>query len=144
MSNQYQNAYKRASVNTMDRSKLVVMLYDGAIRNIKIGIESMRSQNLEKTHQSLTKAKSIISELSVSLDMEKGGEVATNLRSLYLYMFDQLIEANIRKDAAIAANVLKLLLQLREAWAQIATQNQTPSEDAPAAAPGAKRVNIQG
>ncbi len=140
MSHQYQHAYRQASVNTMDRSKLVVMLYDGAIRNLKMAIESIRSENLEKAHQGITKARSIISELSVSLDMEKGGEIAANLKSLYLYMFDQLIEANIKKDAAITASVLKLLLQLREAWVSIATQNK----QAEPSAPGAKRVNVQG
>ena len=38
----YQNAYKRASVNTMDQNKLIVMLYDGAIKNITFGVEQMR------------------------------------------------------------------------------------------------------
>ena len=44
----YQNAYKRASVNTMDQNKLIVMLYDGAIKNITFGVEQMRLGNVEK------------------------------------------------------------------------------------------------
>ena len=49
----YQNAYKRASVNTMDQNKLIVMLYDGAIKNITFGVEQMRLGNVEKTHTHL-------------------------------------------------------------------------------------------
>jgi flagellin-specific chaperone FliS len=48
----YQNAYKRASVNTMDQNKLIVMLYDGAIKNITFGVEQMRLGNVEKNSHS--------------------------------------------------------------------------------------------
>ena len=56
----YQNAYKRASVNTMDQNKLIVMLYDGAIKNITFGVEQMRLGNVEKTHTHLVKSKNIV------------------------------------------------------------------------------------
>ena len=100
----YQNAYKRASVNTMDQNKLIVMLYDGAIKNITFGVEQMRLGNVEKTHTHLVKSKNIVAELMASLNMDKGGEVAKNLRSLYSYMFGQLIESNMSKnpDPALA------------------------------------------
>ena len=115
----YQNAYKRASVNTMDQNKLIVMLYDGAIKNITFGVEQMRLGNVEKTHTHLVKSKNIVAELMASLNMDKGGEVAKNLRSLYSYMFGQLIESNMSKNPEPALLVRKLLMELREAWVAI-------------------------
>ena len=52
----YQNAYRRASVNTMDQGKLIVMLYDGAIRNINFALQHIKEDEVEKTHNCLTKA----------------------------------------------------------------------------------------
>ena len=115
----YQNAYKRASVNTMDQNKLIVMLHDGAIKNITFGVEQMRLGNVEKTHTHLVKSKNIVAELMASLNMDKGGEVAKNLRSLYSYMFGQLIESNMSKNPEPALLVRKLLMELREAWVAI-------------------------
>ena len=115
----YQNAYKRASVNTMDQNKLIVMLYDGAIKNITFGVEQMRLGNVEKTHTHLVKSKNIVAELMASLNMDKGGEVAKNLRSLHSYMFGQLIESNMSKNPEPALLVRKLLIELREAWVAI-------------------------
>jgi flagellar protein FliS len=54
-----------------------------------------------------------------SLNMDKGGEVAKNLRSLYSYMFGQLIESNMSKNPEPALLVRKLLMELREAWVTI-------------------------
>ena len=119
----YQNAYKRASVNTMDQNKLIVMLYDGAIKNITFGVEQMRQGNVEKTHNHLVKSKNIIAQLMASLNMDKGGEVAKNLRSLYSYMFGQLIESNMSKNPEPALLVRKLLMELREAWVAIGKKN---------------------
>jgi flagellar protein FliS len=134
----YQNAYKRASVNTMDQNKLIVMLYDGAIKNINFAIEQMRAGNVEKTHTHLVKSKNIVAELMASLNMEKGGEVAKNLRALYSYMFGQLIEANMKKDPQPALLVKRLLMELREAWVSIGKKGaagQAQQPVAPQAAP---------
>lgn len=129
----YQNAYKKASVNTMDQNKLIVMLYDGAIKNITFAIEQMRLGNVEKTHNHLVKSKNIIAELMASLNMEKGGDIAKNLRSLYSYMFGQLIESNMRKDPNPALLVRKMLMDLREAWVSIGKKGTgtQPAEAAP-------------
>lgn len=140
----YQKAYRQASVRTMDQNKLIVMLYDGAIRHIKIALKHLSTGEIEKVHNSLVKSKNIISELMASLNMEKGGEIAKNLQTLYSYMFGQLIEANMNKNRAPAEDVLHLLQQLREAWVQLGqkpgTSQGTPAE------PGdpVKRINLKG
>ena len=115
----YQNAYKKASVNTLDQNKLIIMLYDGAIKNASFAVEHMKSGEIEKVHNCLIKAKNIVTELMATLNMEQGGDVAKNLQSLYSYMFSQLIEANMEKKTQPILVVIDLLKELRSAWVQI-------------------------
>ena len=56
----YQNAYKKASVSTLDQNKLIIMLYDGAIKNASFAVEHMKSGEIEKVHNCLIKAKNIV------------------------------------------------------------------------------------
>jgi flagellar protein FliS len=121
----YQNAYKKASVNTLDQNKLIIMLYDGAIKNASFAVEHMKSGEIEKVHNCLIKAKNIVTELMATLNMEKGGDVAKNLQSLYSYMFSQLIEANMEKKIQPILVVIDLLKELRVAWVEINKKSKT-------------------
>ena len=123
----YQNAYKKASVNTLDQNKLIIMLYDGAIKNANFAVEYMKSGEIEKVHDSLIKTKNIVTELLATLNMEHGGEIAKNLKSLYSYMFSLLIEANMEKKSEPVLNVIDLLKELRGAWVQI-REKKEPEE----------------
>ena len=124
----YQNAYKKASVNTLDQNKLIIMLYDGAIKNASFAVEHMKSGEIEKVHNCLIKAKNIVTELMATLNMEKGGDVAKNLQSLYSYMFSQLIEANMEKKTQPIVVVIELLKELRVAWVEINKKSKTQSK----------------
>tara|TARA_B100001105_G_scaffold114880_1_gene92044 strand:+ start:552 stop:1019 length:468 start_codon:yes stop_codon:yes gene_type:complete len=115
----YQNAYKKASVNTLDQNKLIIMLYDGAIKNASFAVEHMKSEEIEKVHDCLIKTKNIVTELMATLNMDQGGDIAKNLQSLYSYMFSQLIEANMEKKPEPVIVVIDLLKELRAAWVQI-------------------------
>ena len=123
----YQNAYKKASVNTLDQNKLIIMLYDGAIKNANFAVQYMESGEIEKVHDSLIKTKNIVTELLATLNMENGGEIAKNLKSLYSYMFSLLIEANMEKKSEPVLNVIDLLKELRGAWVQI-REKKKPGE----------------
>ena len=123
----YQNAYKKASVNTLDQNKLIIMLYDGAIKNAKFAVQYMESGEIEKVHDSLIKTKNIVTELLATLNMEQGGEIAKNLKSLYSYIFSQLIEANMEKKSEPVLTVIDLLKELRGAWVQI-KEKKKPEE----------------
>ena len=123
----YQNAYKKASVNTLDQNKLIIMLYDGAIKNANFAVEYMKSGEIEKVHDSLIKTKNIVTELLATLNMENGGEIAKNLKSLYSYMFSLLIEANMEKKSKPVLTVIDLLKELRGAWVQI-REKKKPEE----------------
>ena len=132
----YQNAYKKASVNTLDQTKLIIMLYDGAIKNASFAVEHMKSGQIEKVHDCLIKTKNIVTELMATLNMDRGGDIANNLQSLYSYMFSQLIEANMNKKTEPVVVVIDLLKELRAAWTQInskkkndAKRQNTPGKD---------------
>ena len=123
----YQNAYKKASVNTLDQNKLIIMLYDGAIKNANFAIQYMESGEIEKVHDSLIKTKNIVTELLATQNMDHGGEIAKNLKSLYSYMFSLLIEANMEKKSKPVLTVIDLLKELRGAWVQI-REKKKPEE----------------
>jgi flagellar protein FliS len=68
------------------------------------------------------RAQAIISELSETLDLTRGGELATNLQAIYEYLNRRLVEANLRKDASAAREVEMLLRELLPAWEQAARE----------------------
>ncbi len=115
-------AYKETQIKTANQGKLIVMLYDGAIKNINLAIELLgeKKRKLDKISNSIIKAQDIITELIVSLDFEKGGEIAKNLFSIYVFMNRQLLEANIQKSVKPLQDVKHLLMELREAWVEVA------------------------
>ena len=124
----YQNAYKKASVNTLDQTKLIIMLYDGAIKNASFAVEHMKSGQIEKVHDCLIKTKNIVTELMATLNLDRGGDIAKNLQSLYSYMFSQLIEANMNKKTEPVVIVIDLLKELRAAWTQINSKKKNDAK----------------
>ena len=131
----YSQAYKKAAVGTMDQRKLIIMLYDGAIRFLNGAITRMQQDERYEAHKSLAKAKSIIAELLGSLNLERGGDIAQNLQRLYIYMFNELIEANMNKDIDRINQVVELLKDLRDGWQSIKPPGDTGE-------PGEKKKNI--
>jgi flagellar protein FliS len=110
------SAYKKASVTTKDQGTLILMLYDGAIRFLKTAVKKIEAEDLEGAHSSIIRAKNIISELLTSLNTDNSGRVGSSLKSLYVYMFNRLIDANIQKNKSYILEVSELLEELREGW----------------------------
>jgi flagellar protein FliS len=121
--NPYQQ-YKATKVQTAGKVDLVVMLYQGAVRFIRLGIEAMERSDKHAAHESLVRAQDIIVELLGSLNREEGGQIATQLSGLYDYCFRRLIHANVKKDASAAREVLRIMRELGTAWQQIAVQQR--------------------
>ena len=115
-------AYQNTGIKTASQGKLVVLLYEGAIKNLKNALECFNSaekveaRNIEKFGNYLMKTQDIISELQVSLNMDKGGQIASNLMSLYVYFNQELTSANITKDKAKIEYILKMITELHTAW----------------------------
>jgi len=112
------DVYQRTQVDTASPAKLVVMLYDGAIRFLKQGQAAIERGDRERQNHCLVRAQRIIAELESSLDMDAGAQIAQNLMALYQFMHEQLVLANLQDDVEKVQKVREMLESLREAWAQ--------------------------
>ncbi|MEK5390063.1 flagellar export chaperone FliS [Margalitia sp. FSL K6-0131] len=115
--NKTYEAYQQVSVTTAAPGELVLMLYNGCIKFIKIAKNAMLEENIEKKHLNITKAQNIINELIVTLNMDY--EVSKNMRQLYDYMNRRLIEANIKNDTAILDEVEHFVEEFRDTWKEV-------------------------
>lgn len=126
--------YRRTQAETARPTQLILMLYDGAIRFLTVARERLAAKDVEGRHTHMIKAQRIISSLDAALDMKKGGEVAVNLHRVYLYMYQQLVEANLRDQAEPIVEVISMLRDLRESWQAIDDQAVQQAPGAVAAA----------
>lgn len=113
ISSPYQK-YQQAQAQTASKPKLLIMLYDGAIRFVKAGIEGINNRDYEKANNNLCKAQAIVHELISSLNFEF--TIANDLLVIYEYMLHCLIDSNIKKDIVLAQEALDHLNDLRESW----------------------------
>ena len=112
-------SYQRTAISTQSRGRLIVMLYEGAIKFLKLAIQEIEAGNWAAKGQYLNRAQDIIAELNAVLDMEAGGEIARNLRRLYLFMNRRLAQANTRKDPQMIREVITLMEELSQSWKTI-------------------------
>ena len=116
------NAYRESAVMTASPAQLVVMLYDGAARFLKQAEVIASEGAWGDAGERITRADMIIDELLVTLDTERGGEVAGQLQGIYVFCKRLLIEARLEKDVERIRKTAQLLSQLRESWAELAGQ----------------------
>jgi len=127
----YIQEYQKSAINGASPVGIVVMLYDAAIRFMEQGKAAMAFADYEKQNALLQKAQKIVVELMGSLDMEKGGEVAKNLMSLYTYAWNELIQANIHDKPECVDHALMVFTELRESWVAIdQSTKKVPNESA--------------
>ena len=116
---QYHNQYRINEVSTSSQGRLIIMMYEGAIKFASMAIQSIGKGDIVRQGEYINKTHDIINELSLALDLKKGGEVAMRLESLYQYMLSQLTLANIKSDQKALENIIKILGPLSEAWKQM-------------------------
>jgi flagellar protein FliS len=112
-------AYQDNAVTTQSRGRLIVLLYEGAIKFLKLAINELQAGNYQAKGHYINKAQDIINELNAVLDMDAGGEIAANLRKLYLFMNKRLHEANIKRDTQMIRDVIGLMEELNQSWKAI-------------------------
>ena len=134
------NAYQKTNISTASQGRLVVLLYEGAVKHLKAAInlfdenDRLKAGDIEQFGIHLQKTQAIITELQVSLDMEKGGDIARNLMSLYVFFNEELMDATISHSKQKIEFVLKMTDELAGSWRVIA--NSTAN------APAAKVQNV--
>ncbi|MHB8172075.1 MAG: flagellar export chaperone FliS [Thermincolia bacterium] len=118
--------YQQVSVQTASPEKLLIMLYDGAIKFLNQAKEAMANNDIKETNRLLGRTHDIIAELIDTLKMDY--EIAHNLYSIYDYINRRLVEANARRDSTIIDGVIKQLSELRESWMEAAIKLKAPAK----------------
>jgi flagellar protein FliS len=140
------SAYRETRVKTASQGQLVIMLYDGAVKQLDKGLELLAMNQvkkdpgrIEQVNKAILKVQDIITELTVSLDFDRGGDIAKNLFSLYTWFNKELLEANISQDPRRLTVIRNMINELRGAWSEVVSKS--PAEAADRAVNG---VNIAG
>ncbi|MBC7385911.1 MAG: flagellar export chaperone FliS [Cryobacterium sp.] len=116
--------YKQMQITTASPTQILILLYEGAIQNVKKAMLAIEQKNFAEKGKYIGKAHDIINELTVSLNHEVGGSIAQDLERLYNFMVTQLFKANIENDKEPLSAVLKNLETLLEGWKGAVTQFQ--------------------
>lgn len=132
-------AYRQTKIKTAGQGQLIIMLYDGAVKNLDHALELLAGTTGERdparigpVSKAVLKAQEIVTELMVSLDFEQGGEIAQNLFSLYTWFNKELLEANVTADGARITSVRGMIAELRGAWTEIISKTGADENRIPA------------
>jgi len=125
----FANVYAQLGVETGVTSasphKLVMMLFDGLLEAMRLAEQAMKVHDVVGKGQALGKAVRILEEgLKAGLNLERGGELASNLRDLYAYIEVRLMQAHLRNDRGAIEESRQLIEPLRDAWQAISTDGQ--------------------
>jgi flagellar protein FliS len=132
MKNAYQK-YKATSIQSASREKLLLMMYEGAIKFTKLAIAATEAKKIADRGMNITRVYDIVLELNNTLDHKVGGDIAKNLEQLYMFLTDQLTKANISGDVQYLKNCLRILETLYDGWAKAIEQLKKDNADKPAA-----------
>jgi len=128
-----QLAYQEAAVRNASAIELVIILYDILSRDLHAAIEAMEGGNIGLRTAKLKHGFLALQQLEGSLNLDEGGEMATNMSRFYSMLRGQMMKAQIQQDAAILRELVQLLFSVREAWVELSGRLA-----APAPAPGAQ------
>lgn len=114
--------YKQTQINTSNPLSILIMLYDKAIQDLKIAKELIKDENWQnkiKANEKIFHAQEIITELMSTLNFEKGGNISTNLLSIYSFLNKELENVLLKKEMHKIDNVIKQLQELSFAWKKL-------------------------
>ncbi|UCD35227.1 MAG: flagellar export chaperone FliS [Nitrospiraceae bacterium] len=111
--------YKKTVLATTDKVQVIFMLYEGALNHMKIAKKKIECGDITSKGKHFSKATAIITELSNVLDMEKGGDISRNLRSLYEYVLNRLLHANLNNDTEALEDSERVLETLKSGWKEM-------------------------
>ena len=125
----YHDQYRKNQISTSSQGRLILMMYEGAIKFTSLAVDSMAKGDVANQGKYIQKAHDIVNELSFALDFKKGGDVAPRLESLYQFALSQLTLANIKSDKKPLQAVLNILTPLLEAWTQLCDASTNTGQD---------------
>jgi len=116
---QYANTSVETSVSEATPHKLVEMLYEGVVKNLKLSKIFIDQKNFEKKTEHMNKSLAILLHLREMLDVEKGGEVAENLYALYDYCYRRVLSASIENNNEMVDEVIEHIEGLSSSWKEM-------------------------
>lgn len=108
--------YFESQLETASPGKLLIMLYDGAIKFLSQAITALEQNDVQTAHNATLRAEDIVTEFMATLNMEQGGEIAKNLFRLHEYQSWRLRQGLAKRDVEALKEVQGSLRELREAW----------------------------
>lgn len=126
-------AYKETGIKTASQGKLIIMLYEGALRQLSMALslfnknDKIPASSIEKFHNNIVKTQEIITELMVSLNMEEGRDIAQNLMALYRFFNHELMDITRTHDRKKVETISNLLSELKDSWS-VAVNSSTSSQ----------------
>jgi flagellar secretion chaperone FliS len=112
-------SYRRAAVENASSVGLVVILYDLLVEDLRRAVNALERGDIEARSTSLKHALLVLQQLQGSLNLEQGGEAARNLSSFYTVLRGRVWEAHVKRSPEILREQISLLLDVRQAWAQV-------------------------
>lgn len=120
--------YQHVQVSTVDRGRLLLMMYDGGLKFLKQAKDGLENKDISKFAKFLSKSQAIIAELMNTLDHEAGGKIAMDLERLYDFMLFYLTEANLEKSPEKIERVINLLTTVANAYRTVIESEQYKTE----------------
>lgn len=111
------SAYKSNSINFASKEQLLLMLLEGAVKYSKIGRQAILDKNISLAHENIVKTQNIFYELMATLD-KSAGEWAESIYSVYEFITERLVQANMKKDIEIMNEVIPLIEEIRNIWTE--------------------------
>ncbi len=110
------SSYQKIQINSeINPQKLILMLYEGAIKRIHFAREGVTNKDPKQRGENLSKAIAIISELNASLRNIEHEEISF-LRGLFLAMMQELCKVSFTNDIQTLDRATKYLMELKRIW----------------------------
>ena len=124
--NAYRQVGAHSGVENASPHALIQMLFEGLFQSLNAARGAMERGEIEEKGRHLGKAVRILQEgLAAGLDLDKGGELAGNLKLLYDYSVKQLTHANVHNDVGLVEEVIGVLQPVAQGWKEIGSQVDT-------------------
>lgn len=126
---QAQNTYRVNQIQMASKEQLLIITYDIGIRSCAAAERAIDVNDVEQVNLNLQRAQAVIRELMITLNLEQGGDVAASLMRLYDYMYYQLVDANVKKEATSVKMVRQMLEELKATWMEAIAKLKVESKD---------------
>ena len=124
MVNNGYNQYLRSKIMTASKAELTLMLYDGAIKFCNMGIMCIEKKDIPGANTNIKKTEAILEEFMATLNYKY--PVAQDFKNVYEYLYDRLVQANLKKDTEILKEVLEHLREMRDTWKEVMRTANAP------------------